>query len=348
MQTTTTRKEEIIVVSASDNGYAMPLAVTVRSALANLAPDRRMQLYILDGGIDDANKRRLLESWKDPRLTVQFVRPDMSQVQGLMVSNHVNVVTYLRLLMPFVLPAHVRRAIYLDADLTVLRDLGEMWDTPQAGSPCLATQDIAAPCINAAVSLSTFARCKNHLAAHTPIANYRQLGIAEDGKYFNGGVLVVDLDLWRRERLAEKMLGVLRDHHQHVLWWDQYALNVVLAGRWKEIDPRWNQNAHIYVYPGWEHSPLSRETFQRLRDDPWIVHFCSPTKPWHYFCDHPSTGDFRRYLKQTAWRDWKPAVPEDYLRKWWKFHVTPIRRRLKNYEKQVREVLKPLRRRKAA
>ncbi len=137
------------------------------------------------------------------------------------------------------------------------------------------------------------------------------------------------------------MLGVLRDHREHVLWWDQYALNVVLAGRWKEIDPRWNQNAHIHVYPSWQHSPLSRETFVQLRDDPWIVHFCSPAKPWHYFCEHPSTRDFCKYLKQTAWRDWKPAVPEDYLRKWWKFHVTPIRRQLKSYEKQVREVFKP-------
>jgi lipopolysaccharide biosynthesis glycosyltransferase len=279
---------------------------------------------------------------------VKFVKPDMSMVQGLMVSEHVNIVTYLRLLMPHVLPAHVRRAIYLDADLTVLKDLGEMWDIDQAGSPCLATQDIAAPCINAAVSLFTFERCKNHLASHTPIANYRELGIAEDGKYFNGGVLVVDLEMWRRENLAEKMLGVLRDHRQHVLWWDQYALNVVLAGRWKEIDPRWNQNAHIHVYANWQQSPLSRETFVQLRDDPWIVHFCSPAKPWHYFCEHPSTRDFRKYLKQTAWRDWKPAVPEDYLRKWWKFHVTPIRRQLKSYEKQVREVFKPLRRKKAA
>ena len=60
-----------------------------------------------------------------------------------------------------------------------------------------------------------------------------------------------------------------------------------------------------------------------------------------------STGVFRKYLKQTAWRDWKPAVPENYLRKLWKFHVTPIRRQLKSYEKQVREVLKPLRRKAA-
>ena len=61
MQNSDRKKEDVVVVSASDNGYAMPLAVTIRSALANLAPDRRMRLYILDGGIDETNKRPLLE-----------------------------------------------------------------------------------------------------------------------------------------------------------------------------------------------------------------------------------------------------------------------------------------------
>jgi lipopolysaccharide biosynthesis glycosyltransferase len=342
------KQPNVIVVSASDNGYAMPLAVTIRSALANLAPNRCLQLYILDGGIDDTNRRRLLESWRDPRLTVQFIRPEMAMVQGLMVSGHVSVSAYLRLLMPFLLPSHVRRSIYLDADLLVLRDLGEMWDLDQAGSPCLATQDIGAPCFDATISLPSFARCKDHLAAQMPIANYRELNLPEDGKYFNSGVLVVDLEMWRQEKLADKMLQVLRDHRDHVLWWDQYALNVVLAGRWREMDQRWNQLAHIHSYPSWQKSSLGREDFLRLRDDPWIVHFCSSAKPWHYFCEHPSTATFRKYLKQTAWRGWKPAVPEDYLQKWWNFHVTPMQRQLKSFEKQVRQVLRPLRRRKAA
>jgi lipopolysaccharide biosynthesis glycosyltransferase len=341
------RTEAVAVACASDNGYAMALAATIRSAVAHLAQGRRMDLYVLDGGIDEHNKRRLRASWEDPRLTVQFVNPDLGTLQGLQVSGHININTYLRLLMPFVLPAQVRRAIYLDADLTVMRDLGELWDLDQGGFPCLAAQDVAAPCINAA-TLPAFPRCKNHVADLLPIANYRELGLPADGKYFNAGVLVVDLDIWRRENLAEKMLQVLRDNPEHVRYWDQYALNVVLAGRWKEIDPRWNQSAYVHAYPSWQQSPLDRETFHQLRDNPWIVHFCSPAKPWHYFCHHPNTQDFRKNLKETDWRDWSPPVPNDYLRKWWKFHFTPVRRFLKGYQMQVRELLNPAKARKAA
>ena len=100
---------DIVVVSAADDGYAMPLALTVRSALDHLVPERRMQLFVLDGGLSERSKTRLLMSWNDQRLTVDWIRPDMAMVRDLLVSDHVNVVTYLRLLMPLVLPNHVTR-----------------------------------------------------------------------------------------------------------------------------------------------------------------------------------------------------------------------------------------------
>ena len=122
---------DIVVVSATDDGYAMPLAVTIRSALDHLDPNRRLRLYVLDGGLSNASKASMLWSWNDPRITVEWVRPDMKQVCDLVVSDQVNAVTYLRLLMPHVLPKHVTRVIYIDADMFVRRDLGELWDEPQ-------------------------------------------------------------------------------------------------------------------------------------------------------------------------------------------------------------------------
>src|ERR1700675_4907760 len=88
---------DVVVVSATENGYAMPLAVTIRSALDHLDPNRRLRLYVLDGGLSDESKIRLLKSWNDPRLTVQWVQPNMEQVRDLFVSDQVPVVTYLRL-----------------------------------------------------------------------------------------------------------------------------------------------------------------------------------------------------------------------------------------------------------
>ena len=338
---------DIVVVTAADDGYAMPLAVTIRSTLDHLGAHRGVRLYVLDGGLSDDSKSRLLKSWNDPRLTVEWVPPDMRLVRDLKISDHVNVVTYLRLLMPLALPGHVSRVLFMDADLLVRRDIGKLWDEPQNGYAALAVQDVAAPCYDAAAALPAFERCRQYLCAYTPIANYRELGLAADGQYFNGGLFIADVAQWRREGYAEQMLACLRDHREHVLWWDQYALNVVLAGRWRPLDCRWNQGAHIYVYPNWRESPLDRETFAQLRLAPWIVHFCSPSKPWHYFCRHPFTRDFRRCLGETDWRDWRPARPDRYLSKLWDFHYRPLRNEWKRHVRALKKSIRGERRRAA-
>jgi lipopolysaccharide biosynthesis glycosyltransferase len=336
---------DVVVVSATDDYYAMPLAVTIRSALDHLDASRRMKLFVLDGGLSDQSKARLLKSWDDPRLTVEWVQPDMGQVRDLFVSYQVTIVTYLRLLMAEVLPKHVTRAIYMDADMLVRRDVGELWDEPQDGRSVLAVPDIAAPYLDAAASLPNFENCREHLCAYTPIMNYRELSLPADAQYFNGGLLVVDLAQWRRERFAQKMLDCLREHREHILWWDQYALNVVLAGKWRGLDYRWNQNAHVFVYPSWDKSPLERTVFTQLRTDPWIVHFCSPSKPWQYFCRHPFTRDFRRCLNRTEWKNWRPERPEEFLKQWWEHHYLPLR---SEWKSNVRAVKQAIRRRRAA
>jgi lipopolysaccharide biosynthesis glycosyltransferase len=315
---------DIVLVSATDDGYAMPLAVTIRSALDHLSPNRRLLLFILDGGLRDESKLRLLESWNDPRLTIEWISPDMDQVCDLMVSYQVTVVTYLRLLMATVLPLEITRAIYLDADMLVRRDLGELWDELQGAHAALAVPEIAAPFIDAPVSMPNFENCREYLCAHTPIMNYRELGLPPDAQYFNGGVLVADLACWRRESLAQRMLECLRQHREHVLWWDQYALNVVLARRWRPLDHRWNQGTHVYAFPNWRKSPLDRPTFDNLRRAPWIVHFCSPSKPWHYFNRHPFRREFFQCLDRTDWRGWRPERPDHVVRKWWDFHYRPL------------------------
>ena len=91
---------EIVLATAADENYAVPLAVTIRSALDCLAPNRRIKLYVLDGGMSDKTKARLLWSWIDPRLTVEWIHPDIEQFRDLPVSHHISIVAYVRLLMP--------------------------------------------------------------------------------------------------------------------------------------------------------------------------------------------------------------------------------------------------------
>ena len=83
--TTAARDRDPIVVLAADDNFAMPLAATIRSALENLAPDRMLRIYVLDGGIEDATKERLVQSWHADRYRIAWICDDVSVVVGILV-----------------------------------------------------------------------------------------------------------------------------------------------------------------------------------------------------------------------------------------------------------------------
>ena len=300
---------EIVVATAADENYVIPLAVTVRSLIDSLGPTTRVRLVTLDGGITPASRERLVASWNDPRIELEWLTPDTDALAAAPVSGHVTAAAYLRLLLPTLLDGE--RVIYLDSDMLVRRDLTLLWEEPQGDALIQAVQDIAAPWMDAEIAADCYSERLPLLAAARPIANYRELGIRPEAPYFNSGLMVVNLALWREERIAQRVLTCLQENAEHVLWWDQYALNVVLADRWRQLDHRWNQGAHIYAYPTWRLSPVSKEAIGPLRRDPWIVHYCSPIKPWQDGCRHPFTAAFFETLDRTAWSSWRPEpAPE--------------------------------------
>jgi lipopolysaccharide biosynthesis glycosyltransferase len=209
--------------------------------------------------------------------------------------------------MPRLLPDSLHKVIYLDADLIIRADLGELWDTRFDGAPCLAVQDCHIPFLNAEQALANFDKCGRHLASAVPVSNYRELGLNPLAPYFNAGVLVVDIEAWRHANLTRKMLDCLDRNRDHVRWHDQYAMNVVLSEQWRPLDPRWNQGANVYHFKKWSRSPYDRETFTRLRDDPYIIHFTTKYKPWKISCLHPRRDEFYDYVDRTEWAGWRPA-----------------------------------------
>jgi len=334
------RDQPITLVAAADEGYALPLAVSIRSAIDRLGPGARVQVFVIDGGITPASRKRLTDSWRDERCTVEWRTLETPRLAEFAISDHVTRTTYARLLLDEMLPSDLGRAIYIDADVLVRRDLGLLWNEPFGGATALAVTDVAAPRIDAEIGLSNFSRCGPLLAAARPVANYRELGLAADAPYLNAGLLVIDLDRWRREQIGPRCLDALRRHREHVLWWDQYALNVVLAGQWRPLDPRWNQGAAVYNYPSWDASPFDQATFDAVRNDPWIVHFCSPRKPWHLFCDHPRSPEFVAAVGRTAWTGWRPTPRETWLADWWQHRGEPVRDRIRSQVRAWRQTVK--------
>jgi lipopolysaccharide biosynthesis glycosyltransferase len=90
-------------------------------------------------------------------------------------------------------------------------------------------------------------------------------------RYFNAGVLLIDLSRWREEHIPEVAMDYMRQVPD-TPYSDQDALNVACDTRWTALDDRWNFQDHM------------RQRVDRLplAQRPHIVHFISPNKPWIY------------------------------------------------------------------
>ena len=63
----------------------MPLAVTVRSALENLGPNQKIALFILDGGISQANKLKIIKSLNSEKIDISWLQTDNKLFDELVV-----------------------------------------------------------------------------------------------------------------------------------------------------------------------------------------------------------------------------------------------------------------------
>ncbi len=253
----------------------------LESGLSNLAPGRTAEVYVIDGGIAPEHKQQLATCCGSHGVAIRWLEISPSSLSGLPLWGRMPVATYYKLLIPELLPSSVSKAVWLDCDVVVAADLGRLWDTELGSRHALAAQDTAVPLVSS----------RNGVASH------RQLGIARESPYFNAGVMVVNLALWRRDEVARQALDYLHRERESVVYWDQEGLNAVLAGRWGVLDPRWNHHAG------------SGSELRKVPSDwrqAWIVHFTGNLKPWLYPGRDPSHSLYFRYLDSTAWAGYRP------------------------------------------
>jgi lipopolysaccharide biosynthesis glycosyltransferase len=317
-----------IVVCASDDGYALPLAVAIHSAARHLDPGRRLRVFLLDAGLSPPVERRLRRAWRDAPLDLEIVRPDLAAIRALAVPAYPSAGVYLRLLTPELLPEDVERAIYLDSDVVVCADLARLWESDLGGRPLGAIQDASIPFFDAERALPDLEAVREILWSVRGVANWEELGLDPCSPYLNSGVLLMDLAAWRREASARRLLDCLREQRAHAGMPDQYVLNVVFAGRWQALDLRWNAPPALFAHRAPGGSPFDAATLSRARAEPWIVHYVGALKPWSWDGHVAWRERFQTELAQTPWPVW--ARGRWTLRPWlwrrWRRYSRPWRR----------------------
>lgn len=275
-------QEPVNVACAANLAYAIPLTVMLRSAVDSLSPDRNLVAWVVDDGLGPSIRRRVEESLPS-RARIEWLAPAQSNLDGLPLWGRMPVATYHKLTIAEVLPADLGKAIWLDCDMLVLADLAELWSMPMDGLSLLAVRDALVQTVSSRLGINRFA----------------DVGLDGSSPYFNAGMLVFDPQEWRNSRVAASTVEYLKKFHSRVFFWDQEALNAVLAGRWKEIDEKWNWSATL--------GRLASTFNNKHRDgEHRIVHFSGNIKPWVVRERTHFDSRYFEVLDKTSWRGWRP------------------------------------------
>jgi lipopolysaccharide biosynthesis glycosyltransferase len=271
--------ETPVFVTAADAGY-LPYLACFLASLGDHPPGGTPCLtVVIHRGIAVEDRIKL------GRLTggeVMWVEPDSTSLRSIGAPPSLAESTphYYRLLAPYCLPER-SRAIYMDADTMLCGDPLALWNSDLKGHLLAATRDYL-PCVKDAIT------------------NWEQLGLTPDARYFNSGVMVIDLERWRKEDLPRRVLETCQTNQRYLRaqgrWpqYDQYGLNCVAHLDWQQIDPSWNYGTDL---------PLSESR---------VIHFVGNGKVGLPTCQSQHTNRFFTTLSRTPYAGYRINASIDY------------------------------------
>ena len=259
------------VVFNVDNGYVRHLCVTILSIL-DKNPNDDIAFHIITCELSKENREYIFSLLVEYHASVRFYDVDINTLKkfsvGKLTGNpNISYAAYLRLFIPNLLSQNIDKVLYLDCDIVVIGSLFELWN-----------KDICQYCLAA---LDDYGNAQKSGA--------ERLGLESGFKYFNSGVMLINLQKLREMNFMKKVQDYLVTDGYRILMHDQDILNGLLYKQRLPLEERWN---------------MMRNTDNTT--DYSIIHFAG-LKPWYIECPHPLKHIYYHYLAMTKWVNEKPV-----------------------------------------
>ncbi len=262
------------VLFSSDRRGILPLSVAVWSVLEHAAQGTVYDVRVLSDGITEEEQESIQAMVKrcGGAHSIRFY--DIVLPPGLKTKERRwPRAAWGRIFAPQMFP-DVHRALYLDIDVMCCVDLTPLFRMDLKGAAIAALRE--------------------HKSYPGSYFNDRLHIPQECAGYFNSGVLLMDFDMFRAEKMTEKILDFADRFRLSTDFPDQDAINGALCRHIIPLHPRWNWNdgrerrmAFIQKnLPYWKGYPLIDSIQAALY--PGIMHFLGEHKPWRY--NHRTDG----------------------------------------------------------
>lgn len=318
-------KPPVTLVLSANDFYVPYMGTLLESIAENASETRQYDVIVLHRDISERNQvvlRRMMPG----NFSLRFFNTTRFMVDyndKLFLHGHFRIETYFRLLMQDILPEY-DKALYLDSDMVVNRDIAELFDVDVDGY------------LLAAVADADTAGLYNGARPDKKDYMDNVLKMKDPYSYFQAGTIIFNLAEFRRRYTVEELFAYAASYEWQLL--DQDVLNHFAEGHVKYLDMRWNVMMNWFGVRVKEIISLAphrlSEPYMEARKDPYVVHFAGDDKPW----DHPET-DYADYFWRYALKTPFAPIAIDRMTK----NKLPFMRWVKNKLRPLIEKLFPAR-----
>ena len=268
-------------VSCSVDAYIPHSAALLSSVLDHRGDDELVVHYLHGPEFPRDATGRLAGMFRDvdgAELVFHEIEPE--RVAGLGAPDYFSTANWYRIFLPELVP-EADRVLYVDTDAVLADELRLLMTTDLGDCYLGAVDNVRLPWLDDRAA---------------------QLGLPAGQRYFNSGVLLMNLAAMRRDDAAKAVLDYARAEGDRLYWVDQDALNVVLGDRRLSLHPRWNAMNAILAFPAGVEA-FGAEAVEEARRRPGIRHWEGPAtnKPWHYEFAFDDRELYFRYRAAGPW-----------------------------------------------
>ncbi len=273
------------IAYACDNNFVDVMCVSIMSFNDHNCD---ANIYILDCGIEDVNKQKILELCS--RKNAVFFIDAKKTLDGLDYNLNLDrgsIAAYARLFIGSVLPQKVDKVLYIDCDTLVNDSLKELYEMKLNDNVLGGVRDAFS------------------------FLNKKVFGLGRGEIFINSGVLLINLDAYRKKEIEVKITELL-NKQESIFQGDQGIINSIIRGQIKEIPLRYNVQTYLYDFSYKEmlmyRKPddyFTEEEVEEAVGNPGIVHFSTcfkSNRPWNASngLKHPYYNDWNLYYKRTG------------------------------------------------
>jgi len=161
----------------------------------------------------------------------------------------------------------LKKVIYLDVDIIVKKDIKLLHDQNLEGNIVGVVNDY---CVSNPI-----------IKDRHRLKNFKAFNISND-RYFNSGMLLIDVNKWKKEHITEKSMQTALDiMNIQYMCHDQSILNIVLNGKAKMLPCKYNTTLHNFDNKNNVNRKIDVKSLSKVFDDAVIIHYSSQRhKPW--------------------------------------------------------------------